>query len=162
MGIASEGSRSGQPRNPYRRGESRPFICLLIVAAAIHGGTWLYNTLWPQPAATMAPPPPDGPQPGQIWQADVPFEDGTGSKRRPCVVLEFTGTRYMVLAITSKDKGGRYDTVRIPTSHWDPKARHDSNLKITPALPVDQADFVYHRGWLDSRSWEHVRRRWNL
>ncbi|HEY1176855.1 MAG TPA: hypothetical protein VGF17_11915, partial [Phytomonospora sp.] len=38
-----------------------------------------------RPAPTS--PSAGGPAPGEIWWADVPFEDGTGSKVRPCLVL---------------------------------------------------------------------------
>ena len=138
-----------------------PFVCcLVVVIAAVWGGIWLYNTLQqPRLSRTLLPGPPGGPQPGQIWQAKVPFEDGSGVKKRPCVVLGFTGEWYLVLTITSKDKGGRFDTVRIPTLHWDPTALHDSYLKVTPALGIFGADFLYHRGLVDPSTWAYVCRR---
>ncbi|MFC5379332.1 type II toxin-antitoxin system PemK/MazF family toxin [Aquipuribacter nitratireducens] len=55
---------------------------------------------------------------GDIWWADVPFEDGTGSKDRPCLVVETHGLRTVVLSITSTDKSGRRGWVEVPRHGW--------------------------------------------
>jgi hypothetical protein len=54
------------------------------------------------------------PRPGEIWWADVPYEDGAGSKVRPCLVLRTGRYGAQVLKITSQDKSNRTDHVRIP------------------------------------------------
>ncbi|WP_242448319.1 type II toxin-antitoxin system PemK/MazF family toxin [Cellulomonas sp. WB94] len=54
------------------------------------------------------------PRAGEIWFADVPFEDGTGSKDRPVLVLAVGGRTCTVARFTSQDRGGRRDYVRVP------------------------------------------------
>lgn len=54
------------------------------------------------------------PRAGEIWFADVPFEDGTGSKDRPVLVLAVSGRTCSVARFTSQDRGARRDHVRVP------------------------------------------------
>ena len=54
------------------------------------------------------------PRSGEVWFADVPFEDGSGSKDRPVLVLERAGRRYSVAPFTSQDRGARSDYVKAP------------------------------------------------
>ena len=54
------------------------------------------------------------PRPGEIWFAFVPFEDGTGSKDRPVLVLSVEGRTCTVARFTSQDKGARRDHLRVP------------------------------------------------
>lgn len=54
------------------------------------------------------------PRAGEIWFADVPFEDGTGSKDRPVLVLGVSGRTCTVARFTSQDRGARRDHLRVP------------------------------------------------
>ena len=54
------------------------------------------------------------PRPGEVWFANVPFEDGTGSKDRPVLVLARDGRRWEVARFTSQDRDARSDHVRVP------------------------------------------------
>ncbi|MBO3086241.1 hypothetical protein [Cellulomonas fengjieae] len=54
------------------------------------------------------------PQPGEVWFAEVPFQDGTGSKDRPVLVLSVGVRGCEVARFTSQDKGARHDHVRAP------------------------------------------------
>src|SRR3954466_12083053 len=76
------------------------------------------------------------PRPGEIWWADVPYEDYSGHKVRPCVVLRGRGGYRQVLKITSQDQSRRGDHVRIITRTWDPDADHDSYLDLTGPVRV--------------------------
>ena len=49
-----------------------------------------------------------------MWFAEVPFEDGSGSKDRPVLVLSAGGRSCEVARFTSQDKNGRRDHVRVP------------------------------------------------
>ena len=40
-------------------------------------------------------------QPGEFWVADIPFTDGTASKRRPILVLWLDGADVVAAAVTS-------------------------------------------------------------
>lgn len=72
------------------------------------------------------------PAPGDIWFAELPFDDGTGSKDRPCLVVRTFRHHAQVLKVTSADKSGRPDYVRMPVASWDPTAARDSWLEPAP------------------------------
>lgn len=40
-------------------------------------------------------------QPGEFWVADIPFTDGSGSKKRPVLVLWLDGMDVVVAAVTT-------------------------------------------------------------
>jgi hypothetical protein len=103
-----------------------------------------------------------GPQPGEIWWADVPYEDYSGHKVRPCVVLRTGGGFREVLKITSQDQSHRDDHVRIPTKTWDAGADHDSYLDLTGPVKVAVAKFDDRAGSLDPAIWRKVRRLYKL
>lgn len=54
------------------------------------------------------------PAPGEVWLAQVPFDDGTGSKDRPVLVLFVDGRTLTVARFTSQDRGARSDHRRVP------------------------------------------------
>lgn len=54
------------------------------------------------------------PRPGEVWYALVPFDDGTGAKDRPVLVLRRSRRHVVVARFTSQDKSGRRDHVRAP------------------------------------------------
>lgn len=97
------------------------------------------------------------PAAGEIWWADVPYADGSGSKIRPCLVLRADSRGADVLKITSQDKSDRDDHVRIPTRDWDPGAEHDSYLSLTEPVRIDSADFADRAGRCDAELWRTVR-----
>ncbi|MET8907191.1 type II toxin-antitoxin system PemK/MazF family toxin [Micromonospora sp. NPDC004551] len=102
--------------------------------------------------------PAETPRPGEIWWADVPYADGTGSKVRPCLVLRVDGRDADVLKITSQDKSGRDDHLPIPTRSWDPDADHDSFLDISEPIPVPLTAFADRAGACDPDLWRGLRR----
>jgi PemK-like, MazF-like toxin of type II toxin-antitoxin system len=96
------------------------------------------------------------PRPGEIWWADVPYEDGAGSKVRPCLVLRTGRYGVEVLKITSQDKSRRNDHVRIPTRAWDPGADHDSYLDLTDPIRVAPAAFADRAGACEPALWREI------
>jgi hypothetical protein len=127
------------------------------------------------------PPPPrpalrGRPAPGEIWWADVPYQEGNGSKIRPCLVLRTGRGGSTVLKITSQDQSTRAAHLRLPTAGWDPRAdrsgslrgarrrraglvgEHDSWLDLRAPYQLRQASFQRRAGVVDARSWKAVRR----
>ena len=98
------------------------------------------------------------PRPGEIWWADVPYEDGTGSKIRPCLVLRVHRSGADVLKITSQDKSNRGDHVEIPTSDWDPGAARNSFLDLTDPIRVGRTAFADRAGACDATLWRKVQK----
>jgi PemK-like, MazF-like toxin of type II toxin-antitoxin system len=113
--------------------------------------SWLSTVLWRlfgKPKAT----------PGEIWWADVPFEDGPGSKVRPCLILRYRFRGYEVLKITSQDQSHRRDHVRIATRRWDRNADKDSYLDLTGPIRVRESRLDNRAGHLDAQTWAKVRK----
>ncbi len=54
------------------------------------------------------------PRPGQIWFAQVPFEDGTGSKDRPVLIVSVSRGTCVVARFTSQDKSARREFALVP------------------------------------------------
>nr|WP_205863714.1 type II toxin-antitoxin system PemK/MazF family toxin [Planosporangium mesophilum] len=98
------------------------------------------------------------PQPGEIWWADVPYEDGSGHKVRPCLVLRTHRRQVDVLKITSQDRSARSDHLEIPTTAWDRKATHNSFLDLTDPFRLRDAAFSRKAGTIDDKTWRAVRR----
>jgi mRNA-degrading endonuclease toxin of MazEF toxin-antitoxin module len=103
--------------------------------------------------------PAGGPRTGEIWWADVPYTDGSGSKVRPCLVLLRHRRGIVVLKITSQDKSHRRDHLLIPTKGWDPWARHDSYLNLGEPIMVRPDAFERRAGACDPTVLRRIVRR---
>lgn len=88
-----------------------PWTTLGIIAVVLLVG-WLRRPREKRPPDTR----PRGslPRAGEVWYADVPFEEGTGSKDRPVLVLAVTGGSCEIARFTTTDRSSRRDYVRAP------------------------------------------------
>ncbi|MFI5833060.1 type II toxin-antitoxin system PemK/MazF family toxin [Micromonospora sp. NPDC051300] len=145
---SSGAGRSGDRRRPGAGGGGRPG----------GGRTGGGRTSAPPRPRDAGRPDRDRPRPGEIWWADVPYADGTGSKVRPCLVLRVDGADAEVLKITSQDKSDRDDHVPVPTRGWDADAEHDSWLDVSAPIPVPLTAFEDKAGDCDAGVWRGVRR----
>lgn len=95
-------------------------------------------------------------QPGQVWYADVTFEEGTGSKDRPCVVLvvDPEGLGAWVAKITSQDSAARHGAVEIPMEGWDGGEKTRSWVDVRLPHFVDAHSFRRRAGTCPSRTYE--------
>ena len=50
-------------------------------------------------------------RPGEFWVADIPFTDGSGSKKRPVLVLWLDGADAIVSAVTTASPRSTTDVV---------------------------------------------------
>jgi hypothetical protein len=96
------------------------------------------------------------PEPGQVWNALVPFEqDVTEAKDRPVLVVENRGDQIDVMKITSQDKS-RFDSyVFLPYRTWHRVLAKDSwlELKVTE-LATD--NFRSYRGECPRGVWREL------
>ncbi|MFF9623928.1 hypothetical protein [Streptomyces griseosporeus] len=99
------------------------------------------------------------PAPGDVWFAELPFDDGTGSKDRPCLVVRTFRHHAQVLKVTSADKSGRPGYIRMPVASWDPTAVRDSWLEPAPLRELPYDAFRRLAGPCDTGVWEQVKRR---
>ncbi|MEU6080594.1 type II toxin-antitoxin system PemK/MazF family toxin [Streptomyces sp. NPDC047108] len=97
------------------------------------------------------------PRPGEIWWADVPYEDGPGSKDRPCLVLALRGENALVVKITSRDREGRAGVIALPDGAVGDTAGRRSYLETEELREVRIGGFRRHVGAVDRRVWARVR-----
>lgn len=94
-----------------------------------------------------ATPPPGGPQIGERWKADVPFEDEPRrSKQRPCLVIGYSGKGYWVLKCTTQEPREAEWRVPTPAATWDPPADRDGWVDLVPHhLPKSRFEHSFGR-----------------
>ncbi|MFE3519455.1 type II toxin-antitoxin system PemK/MazF family toxin [Streptomyces sp. NPDC059166] len=97
------------------------------------------------------------PRPGEIWWADVPFEDGPGSKDRPCLVLSVRGGTAVVAKITSKHHAERPGVIALPPGSVGDARGRRSFLETDELRDVAVSGFRRKAGDLDPSVWGRVR-----
>ncbi|MFI9118973.1 type II toxin-antitoxin system PemK/MazF family toxin [Streptomyces bikiniensis] len=98
-----------------------------------------------------------GPKAGEIWWADVPFEDGPGSKDRPCLVLAVRSGGALVAKITSKHHEERPGVIALPPGTVGDARGRPSFLETDELRTVPVADFRRRVGEVDPALWDRVR-----
>ncbi|MFE0653019.1 type II toxin-antitoxin system PemK/MazF family toxin [Streptomyces sp. NPDC059534] len=97
------------------------------------------------------------PRPAEIWWAEVPFEDGPGSKDRPCLVLVLRGDSALVAKITSKYHDERPGVIALPPGAVGDAQGRPSFLETDELREVPVADFRRRVGTADPVLWDQVR-----
>ncbi|MFD5951190.1 type II toxin-antitoxin system PemK/MazF family toxin [Streptomyces collinus] len=107
--------------------------------------------------AAPAAAPESRPQPAEIWWADVPYEDETRTKDRPCLVLAVRGERATVAKITTRFRGEHAGVIPLPPgSVGDVRARA-SFLETDELREVPVWGFRRRIGVVDPALWDRVR-----
>ncbi|MFG3055021.1 type II toxin-antitoxin system PemK/MazF family toxin [Kitasatospora sp. NPDC048239] len=117
----------------------------------------------PAPARTRpAPTRParrgQGPAPQEIWWAEVPFEDGPGSKDRPCLVLRVNARTATVVKITSKHHADRPGVLPLPPGSVGDRTGRTSWLETDELREVPLSAFRRRAGAVDQQIWARARR----
>ncbi|MDN3240128.1 hypothetical protein [Glycomyces tritici] len=91
--------------------------------------------------------PAGGPQIGERWMADVPFEDEPHrSKQRPCLVIGYSGRGYWVLKCTTQPPREAEWRVHVPADRWNPDADRDGYVDLVPYhLPKARLEHSFGR-----------------
>ncbi|MER5205971.1 type II toxin-antitoxin system PemK/MazF family toxin [Streptomyces sp. NPDC002825] len=97
------------------------------------------------------------PRAAEIWWADVPFEDGPGSKDRPCLVLVVRGDSALVAKITSKYHDERPGVIALPPGAVGDAQGRPSFLETDELREVPVGDFRRRVGEADPVVWDQVR-----
>ncbi|MDT9689276.1 type II toxin-antitoxin system PemK/MazF family toxin [Streptomyces sp. P9(2023)] len=94
---------------------------------------------------------------GEIWWADVPYEDGPGSKDRPCLVLALRGDSALVAKITSKYHDERPGVIALPPGSVGDAHGRPSFLETDELREVPVWEFRRRVGTADPVVWDQVR-----
>ncbi|MFJ9676564.1 type II toxin-antitoxin system PemK/MazF family toxin [Streptomyces sp. NPDC101194] len=103
------------------------------------------------------PGPEREPRPGEIWWAEVPYEDGPGAKDRPCLVLSVRGGSARVAKITSKHHQERPGVIALPAGTVGDARERASFLETDELREVAVRGFRRRVGVVDPAVWERVR-----
>ncbi|MCX4786973.1 MULTISPECIES: type II toxin-antitoxin system PemK/MazF family toxin [unclassified Streptomyces] len=104
------------------------------------------------------PGPERRPRPGEIWWAEVPYEDGPGTKDRPCLVLSVRGDSALVAKITSKHHEERPGVIALPAGAVGDARGRASFLETDELREVALRGFRRLVGVVDAGVWERVRK----
>lgn len=129
-------------------------VLLALIAALVDGwGRGSRRRRLRAPSAGV----PGGPRPGEIWWALVPYEDGPGSKDRPCLVLSLRGDTARVAKITSRHHEERPGVIALPPGAVADARQRRSFLETDELRSVPVGDFRRRAGVVDSALWRRVR-----
>ncbi|MET7368066.1 type II toxin-antitoxin system PemK/MazF family toxin [Streptomyces sp. NPDC005566] len=109
------------------------------------------------PERKRRPRPGAVPRPGEIWWAEVPYEDGPGSKDRPCLVLSVRGGTAVVAKITSKHHEERPGVIALPPGAVGDARGRRSFLETDELRDVAVSGFRRKAGEVDPAVWGRVR-----
>ncbi|GGT27687.1 type II toxin-antitoxin system PemK/MazF family toxin [Streptomyces purpureus] len=111
------------------------------------------------PARPGVPPRVRGrlPRAGEIWWADVPYEDRPGSKDRPCLVLAVRGDDAVVVKITSKYHDERPGVLALPPGSVGDAHGRPSFLETDELREIPVWEFRRRVGVVDPVVWDQVR-----
>ncbi|MCT6775870.1 type II toxin-antitoxin system PemK/MazF family toxin [Streptomyces sp. CS7] len=102
------------------------------------------------------------PRAGEVWWADVPYEDGPGSKDRPCLVISVRGRARgrtaLVAKITSKHHEERPGVIALPAGTVGDRRGRQSFLETDELREVRVDAFRRRVGAVDPGVWERVRK----
>ena len=97
-------------------------------------------------------------RPGEFWVADIPFTDGSGSKKRPVLVLWIDAADAVVAAVTSAPPRSPTD---ILLDDWK-----SAGLKVASTVRLSRLDclehslFIAHLGKISANDAQAIRLAW--
>ncbi|MFI6682638.1 type II toxin-antitoxin system PemK/MazF family toxin [Streptomyces sp. NPDC050485] len=97
------------------------------------------------------------PKAGEIWWAEVPYEDVAGGKDRPCLVLRVRGEAVTVAKITSKYHDERAGVIPLPPGTVADAHGRPSFLETDELRDVGVWAFRRRVGVVDPTLWDQVR-----
>lgn len=102
--------------------------------------------------------PAGGPVAREVWWAEVPFEDGPGTKDRPCLVLRVNRRTATVAKITSKRHDDRPGVLALPAGAVGDRQGRASWLETDELREVPLRAFRRRVGPLDGPTWTKAQR----
>ena len=116
-------------------------LCFGAVAGAVYRSAWMVRRRGPS---------------AEFWFAQVPFEDGTGSKDRPVLVLGYDGSLVKALALTSQNQSTRSGYVKVDTSSWGYAGRRASWLRLDRVVTLPASAMRRRLGQAGPALWARV------
>lgn len=97
-------------------------------------------------------------RPGDLWVADIPFTDGSASKKRPVIVLWTDGDDAIVAAITSVSPRSSTD---VPLGDWRAGGlRATSTVRLSRLDCLEQSLLVFRLGRVSESDAQRLKETW--
>lgn len=132
---------------------SSSLLVVLAVALVAAGVAWVVQ---PTVLAARAGWTGRTPVPGEIWWADVPFQDLRDSKDRPCLVVAVNSHGADVLSITSQNQSSRDGYLPLPVTWSGGKNLTWSWLQLHPTRHLPVTNFRRYAGTCAPNVWAQI------
>lgn len=97
-------------------------------------------------------------RPGDLWVADITFTDGTGSKKRPVLILWLEGSDAVVAAVTS---AGTRSTTDVPLADWSNCGlRLPSTVRLARLDCLERSLLTFQLGHINAKDAKTLRDAW--
>jgi mRNA interferase MazF len=97
-------------------------------------------------------------RPGEFWVADIPFTDGSGSKKRPILVLWLDGSDVVAAAVTSTVPRSPTD---VPLADWQASGlRVVSTVRLSRLDCLEQSLLIARIGAISATDGQAVKQVW--
>jgi mRNA interferase MazF len=97
-------------------------------------------------------------RPGEFWVADIPFTDGSGSKKRPILVLWLDGSDVVAAAVTSTVPRSPTD---VPLADWQASGlRVASTVRLSRLDCLEQSLLIARIGTISATDGQAVKQVW--
>jgi len=97
-------------------------------------------------------------RPGDLWLANIPFTNGSGSKKRPVLVLWLDAQDLVVAAITSASP--RSSTDVLLTDWQSSGLRVPSTVRLSRLDCLEQSLLIIKLGHLSSGDAQRIQQTW--
>jgi mRNA interferase MazF len=98
-------------------------------------------------------------QPGELWLADIRFTDGSGSKRRPVLVLWLDGADAVVAVVTTAAPRSATD---VPLNDWQSAGLlRPSTARLSRLDCLEQSLLLHRLGVLSSADAQRIKTAWD-
>lgn len=98
-------------------------------------------------------------QPGEFWVADIPFTSGSGSKKRPVLVLWLDGLDAVVAAVTSV---APRSTTDVSLADWSAAGlRLPSTVRLSRLDCLEQTLLIHKLGTLSAKDAQQMKSVWS-
>ena len=96
--------------------------------------------------------------PGDFWVADIPFTNGSASKKRPVLVLWLDGQDAVVAAVTSAAPRTQTD---VPLADWRASGlRGASSVRLSRLDCLEQSLLLFRLGRVSQNDAQDIRDAW--
>lgn len=99
-------------------------------------------------------------QAGEFWVADIPFTSGSGSKKRPILILWLDGNDVVVAVVTSAKPRTQTD---VPLNDWSTSGlRVASTVRLSRLDCLEQSLLLAKIGQISASDAQRLKELWDI